>query len=428
MPDVKRFFALSTFLLLYSILPCTLLTAAEPPNVVMILGDDQMWTDFGFMGHETIETPNLDQLARESAVFPNGYVPSSLCRPSLMTIITGLYPHQHMISGNDPPPKTDRNLMLKHVRKAATLPKLLKEKGYVSFQTGKWWEGNPSEGGFDAGMTHGDVKRGGRHGDLGLKIGREGMEPIEQFLTQRDVQGAKQAPFFLWYAPFLPHTPHNPPARLLKKYQQPDRPEAIAKYYAMCDWFDESCGDLLKLIDEHGETDNTIVLFVTDNGWIQMPNGRGYAPRSKRSPYDGGIRTPIMVKWPGHVKPGEHDDLVSSIDLAPTVLAAAGVKEPEGLPGINLLELCAGKTPERKAIFGEIFEHDVADIDRPASSLMYRMAMMENWKLIVPTEGYGKVELFDLSEDPHEHKNLAAEKPDLVEKMQQMIDQWWDGK
>ena len=428
MPVTKRLLLLPILILLGMVLSSQTLTAAEPPNVVMIISDDQMWTDFGFMGHETIETPNLDQLARDSAVFKRGYVPSSLCRPSLMTMITGLYPHQHMISGNDPPGKTDRNLMLKHVRDAKTLPKLLKEKGYVSFQTGKWWEGNYSEGGFDAGMTHGDVKRGGRHGDEGLDIGRKGMEPIEQFLTQQDVKGEKKKPFFIWYAPFLPHTPHNPPERLLKKYQAPDRPEPIAKYYAMCEWFDETCGELLKIIDEHGETDNTLVLFVTDNGWIQMPNGRGYAPKSKRSPYDGGTRTPIMVMWPGHVKPGEHDDLVNSIDLAPTVLAAAGVKAPEDLPGINLLDVAAGKPNDRDTIFGEIFEHDVADIDDPAKSLMYRWVIQENWKLILPNEGYGKVQLYDLSKDPHETENLAAAKPDMVDMLTKKINAWWDGK
>ncbi|MCA9021759.1 MAG: sulfatase-like hydrolase/transferase, partial [Planctomycetaceae bacterium] len=165
-------------------------------RILSILSDDQAWNDYGFMGHDTIKTPALDKLASESAVFKRGYVPVSLCRPSLMTVITGLYPHQHKITGNDPPKGMDRQKLLKHVKRADCLPELLGKIGYKSFQSGKWWEGNPSLAGFTSGMTHGDPKRGGRHGDLGLKIGREGMKPIFDFIDE-----CGQAPFFLWYAP-----------------------------------------------------------------------------------------------------------------------------------------------------------------------------------------------------------------------------------
>lgn len=114
----------------------------DAPNVVLIISDDQAWGDFGFMGHAHIRTPHLDQLAEQSAVFARGYVPSSLCRPSLATMITGLYPHQHGITGNDPPRGVQRDRMLKHIAAVETLPKLLAERGYRSLQTGKWWEGN----------------------------------------------------------------------------------------------------------------------------------------------------------------------------------------------------------------------------------------------------------------------------------------------
>src|SRR5579862_6159838 len=141
--------------------------AAALPNIVLIVADDQAWTDFGFMGHPVIRTPHLDRLAARSVVFRRGYVPSSLCRPSLATLIAGLYPHQHGITGNDPPRGTDRTLMLKRIRAVPTLPSLLARRGYRSFQSGKWWEGNFTEGGFSAGMTHGDPRHGGRHGDEG---------------------------------------------------------------------------------------------------------------------------------------------------------------------------------------------------------------------------------------------------------------------
>lgn len=398
----------------------------QPPNIVMIISDDQAWTDFGFMGHEEIRTPNLDKLAAQSATFPRGYVPSSLCRPSLATMISGLYPHQHEISGNDPPKGTDRRLMLKHIRRIPSLARLLAEKGYVSHQSGKWWEGDPiADGGFTAAMTHGDPKRGGRHGDLGLKIGRQGMEPIYNFIDK-----AGDKPFFLWYAPFLPHSPHNPPKRLLDKYTKPGKSIHVAKYQAMCEWFDETCGQLLDHLEEKNLAENTLVVFVTDNGWIQSLGSPKYAPKSKRSQYDGGIRTPIMLRWPARIPAKTYEDtLVSSIDLAPTILAAAGIKAPSEMPGLNLLKVIEnnGQT-NRDAIFGEIFEHDIVDIDEPAKSLIYRWTISGDWKLILPADPQASVELYNLKTDPHETKNLAKEKPELVERLKGKINQWWDGK
>ncbi|MBY0460068.1 MAG: sulfatase-like hydrolase/transferase, partial [Gemmataceae bacterium] len=183
--------SLSTLALL---LVFTLPAGAAPPNVVLIVGDDQGWTDYGFMGHEHIQTPYLDKLARESIVFKRGYVPSSLCRASLATMITGLFPHQHQITSNDPPlPKGTtaaqankdagylklREEMVKNFERSPSLPKLLEKEGYISLQVGKWWEGNACRcGGFTEGMTHGDPTKGGRHGDEGLKIGREGLKPV----------------------------------------------------------------------------------------------------------------------------------------------------------------------------------------------------------------------------------------------------------
>ncbi len=393
-----------------------------PPNVVMIISDDQAWNDYGFMGHPDIQTPALDRLASQSVTFTRGYVPSSLCRPSLATLATGLYPHQHLITGNDPPRGTDRNLMLKHIQNAPSLPRMLGEQGYASLQTGKWWEGNPRLGGFTHAMTHGDTKRGGRHGDEGLKIGRQGLQPIADFLDNTDGK-----PFFLWYAPFLPHTPHNPPERLLKKYMQPGRTLPVAKYYAMCEWFDETCGQLLEMLDKRHLAENTVVLYVTDNGWIQQPNSNGYAPRSKRSPNEGGVRTPIMVRWPGKLKPRRDDTTaVSSIDLVPTALAACGVAIPKQLPGVNLLPICQGEAISRETVFGEIFEHDIVDIDDPSQSLLYRWCYQQPWKLIVPSKG--KPELYDVVADPHETKNLAANNPDVVKRLSAQIDGWWDGK
>ena len=412
---------------------------AKPPNVVMIISDDQMWTDFSFMGHPVIQTPHLDKLAAQSVVFRRGYVPSSLCRPSLATMVTGLYPHQHKITSNDPPwpagkkwgaANSDptflrqRQEMIDYIDRVPTLPRLLAERGYVSFQSGKWWEGNPRRGGFTAGMTHGDPKRGGRHGDEGLKIGRQGLQPIFKF-----IESSGKEPFFLWYAPFLPHSPHNPPQRLLDKYVDKTDSIHVARYWAMCEWFDETCGELLGYLDRKGIAENTLVLFVTDNGWIQDPKSKRYAPKSKRSQYDGGVRTPIMVRWLGHVPPRESDRLAISIDLAPTVLAACGLKPTPQMQGINLLDEKA--LDRREAIFGEVFLHNAVDIHRPASSLEYRWCIRGDWKLIVPNKANvpdGVVELFNLSADPHETKNLAEQHGDQVAALRRRLDDWWPGK
>ncbi|GAF93218.1 unnamed protein product, partial [marine sediment metagenome] len=138
---------------LLALLAVTALAAAERPNVVMIVSDDQGWRDFGFMGHGVVRTPHLDRLAQTSAVFPNGYVPTALCRPSLATLLTGLYGHQHKITGNDPPDGVDRDAMLGFLRQSPAVPRLLAQAGYLSLQTGKFWEGHYSNAGFTHGMT-----------------------------------------------------------------------------------------------------------------------------------------------------------------------------------------------------------------------------------------------------------------------------------
>ena len=408
---------------------------AGPPNVVMIISDDQAWGDFGFMGHPVIQTPNLDRLASQSLVYTRGYVPSSLCRPSLATLATGLYPHQHEITSNDPPNGIPRPEFLRQrqqqiacIDRVATLPRLLAKRGYLSLQTGKWWEGHHSRGGFTSGMTHGDPARGGRHGDVGLKIGREGMEPVFEFIDD-----CGRRPFFIWYAPFLPHSPHNPPEALLAKYRDKTDSLQVARYWAMCQWFDQTCGQLLGYLDRKGLADNTLVVFVVDNGWIQRRDSGGYAPRSKRSPNEGGIRTPIMLRWPGQIEPRRDEQSpVVSIDLAPTILAACGLEPTAQMQGVDLLN--AESLAKREAVFGEIFTHNAIDIRDPASSLEYRWCIEGRWKLIVPQKRNvpdgpnvpdGAAQLFDLAADPHENKDLATVQPERVKQLRARIDAWW---
>ena len=408
-------------------------SAQDKPNVVLIISDDHAWTDYSFMGHPHIKTPNLDKLASESVTFRYGYVPSSLCCPSLASIITGLYPHQHKVTSNDPPlPRgmnnrqfqqskeftEGREVMNRHMDAVATLPRMLAKEGYLSFQTGKWWQGHFSRGGFTHGMT-----KGNRHGDEGLSIGRQGMKPIYDFIETARQQNK---PFLVWYAPLLPHDPHTPPERLLAKYKSNAPTEHVAKYWAMVEWFDETCGELMKHLDDKGLAENTIVLYVADNGWIQNPDNPRFAPNSKQSPYDGGLRTPIMVRWPAKVKPRTSDRPVSSVDIAPTILAALGMAVPKEMQGLNLLD--DAKVEARRAVFGACYTHNAVDLNDPAKNLRWRWAVRWPWKVIVPdatNEPGGKVELYDLAHDPHEARDLSVEQAEVVKELRGELDGWW---
>ena len=441
-----------SLMLMLAAFPMTAAPAARPPNIVLIISDDQAWTDYGFMGHPTIQTPHLDRLASRGALFRRGYVPTALCRPSLATLATGLYAFQHGITGNDPArPASVSILQFRQLRAdliariddVPTVPRLLSQAGYRSHQSGKWWEGSFRRGGFTDGMTRGFPEPGGRHGDDGLEIGRIGLSPVLDFI---DESVAKQRPFFVWYAPFLPHTPHDPPDRLLEKYSEPERPLELARYYAMCEWFDETCGELLDHIRGRSLSDNTLIIYVTDNGWIQrtprtpVPDGwrTQFAPRSKQSPNEGGVRTPVILCWPGRIVPGVQPEVVSSIDLVPTILAAAGVSSPTELPGVNLLSLLsATQTLHRDAIYGEGFAHDIVDPDNPQDSLLYRWVIRGRWKLILTYDGkvsrYRVVhqrtergpQLFDVLADPHEKANVAADQPQVVAQLVSKIADWW---
>jgi uncharacterized sulfatase len=413
-------------MMLAMVVPAQMRAAAaavpDRPNVVLIISDDQGWSDFGFMGSKNTNTPNLDKLAADSAVFPNGYVPTSLCRASLATLLTGLYGSQHKICCNDFPTAKERSETHPFIRSVPTVPRLLAEKGYASFQTGKFWEGHHSNAGFTDGMT-----TQGRHGDEGLAIGRKTMQPIYDFV---DRSARAKKPFFVWYAPMMPHANHNPPKRIAKKYEGRFESKAVANYYAMCEWFDQTCGQLIDFLVERKLRDNTIILFVIDNGWVQNPDVPNKPLRSKLTPYDAGLRTPILISWKDHVKPARYDDLVSSIDLPPTILTACNIAPPKSMPGLNLLDVAAGNGPlKRDAVFGEIFTHDAVSLDRPELSITHLWLRSGEWKLIRPQPGKGgegDPELYNIADDPTEQRNLAPARPEEVKRLGEMLDRWRD--
>ena len=416
--------------------------AASPrPNVLLIISDDHGWSDYGFMGHAEIRTPALDRLARESVVFERGYSPVPLCRPALASIVTGLYPHQHGVTGNDPDlpdktvnPQTQRTnprfqpYYEKLVARFASHPNFIRDltaRGYVALQTGKWWEGDPVKtAGFTHAMTRGEGK-GGRHGDAGLAIGREGLAPIYDF-----IRGNRGKPFVVWYAPMLPHAPHNPPPALLERFQKPGVPPAVAAYRACVAWFDQTCGDLLDFLERENLRTNTLIFYTADNGWVQDPDKPNRpAPRSKLTPYEGGVRTPLMISWLGQLKPRrDRDHLASNVDIWPTLAALLQIEAPDGLPGINLTDVRAVR--RRQHIFGEHYPHNVLDVEAPTRGLEHRFVLSGRWKLILPasaTAGAASAELFDLKKDPWELRNLAAREPKRVQELIRVLDHWWPG-
>lgn len=425
-----------------SFLPQT--ESAGPPNIVMIVSDDHGWRDYGFMGHPHIKTPALDRLAAESLTFPRGYSPTPLCSPSLMSIITGRYPHEHLITSNDPPaPPSGKQgnwreepqylaqweEMRRLSQQTPALPQLLQSQGYLSFQTGKWWMGNYRSAGFTHGMSHGEKSRGGRHGDEGLEIGRQGMTPIYDFIAEAR---QRQRPFFVWYAPLLPHSPHTAPSRLIDKYRAVAPSLEHARYWASVEWFDETIGELLDHLDRQGLAKETIVVYVTDNGWVQSEKGDAISLRSKRTPYEAGVRTPILLRWPGRIKPERLENYASTLDLVPTLLTATGGKIPAGLSGVDLRD--RRLVMARRRIFGENFSHDAVDIRRPSTSLLSRWIIDDGWKLILPVPGVNAEDvpdrplLYQIERDPDEQHDLAAREPGRVAQLRRRLDAWWSGQ
>ncbi|MCB1123276.1 MAG: sulfatase-like hydrolase/transferase, partial [Verrucomicrobiae bacterium] len=436
---------------------------ATKPNIVYIISDDQTYTDFGFMGHPQVKTPNLDKLAEQSAFFPNGYVTSSVCRPSLVTLLTGLFPFQHGVHFNHPPPgfskltkdpkltKTRydalRDEACRFIRQTPTLPRILAENGYRCFQTGKYWEGHWRNAGFTEGMTlaepssakngnkelaNGEVVAHG-NGDAGLAIGRETMQPIYDFIDDC----GKDQPFMVWYAPFLPHVPHDSPQRYYDLYASKDIPKHKLPYYACISWFDDTVGQLVDAIEKRGLADNTLFVFVVDNGFEPNPaNPNNYTEKSKRSPFDDGLRTPILLRWDGVIKPNRQDGLASSIDLLPTILEAAGVRPDSSLPGISLWPVALKEKtidPER-AVYGGIYPGDATELGNPAGDIAYRWVRQGNLKLIVPRSpnAWGdyltEPALYDVAADPKETVNLYRESKyrKKADHLGNLLDAWWN--
>ena len=251
------------------------------------------------------------------------------------------------------------------------------------------------------------------------------MRPIRDFIDQH----AGRRPFFLWYAPFLPHTPYDAPAEYRRLARAGGAPSWLLPYYANIAWFDDTVGQLLAYLRQKALLDTTLIVFVVDNGLRPDPaKPERYDDRSKYSPYEDGLRTPVLIHWQGRTKANEHPQAVSTVDLVPTVLDAAGLADeisPE-MRGRSLFPSALG-IEELPAIpvFGAIYPGDATSLGQPSRHVLARWVRSGNFKLIAPATPDLPLQLFDLSEDPDETVNLAPTHAGLVKTLKQLLDRWW---
>ncbi|MFP8880253.1 MAG: sulfatase-like hydrolase/transferase [Myxococcota bacterium] len=425
-----------------------------PPNIILIIGDDHGWPYFGFMDDPIIATPHLDALARGGTLFPYAFVTSSTCRQSLLTLLTGLHPLQWNSRLRVLRTRGIRRGRYREIVDFVTLPRLLGEAGYRSFQGGKYWEGRYQNAGFDEGTKvsgatdpdpteHGKMQSGA--GGAGLELGRTTMKPLWEFLERAD-----DRPFFVWFAPKLPHTPHDAAQSYLHRYSGRGlSPEAV-KYYANITRFDDRVGELVAFLDRAGLRRNTLLVYLSDNGWQQGPNERPRikslgGPKGKGSMYELGVRTPLIFNWPGQIAAAEvRNDLVSSVDLFPTLLSFAGVPVPPNRSPHNLYPLLTGKGPPtepRRTVMASSNRElrpppsSEQKLPQPNQDIMrtemaYTMRTKE-WRYIwyfdsVDYPDRSADELFRIDTDPYEGRDVAAQHSDRVAEFRREILAWID--
>ncbi len=365
--------------------------AAGPqrPNVVLIIADDMAWDDCGAYGNPKVRTPHIDRLAREGMRFDRAFVTASSCSPSRSSILTGRYPHNTGAEELHWPLPPEQ----------VTFVEKLKASGYWTAAAGKWHLGNAVKdrfdvvreadpSGFQLGTGKNDKARMSAEGSGAAQSGCDQWVPV---LRDRP----RDKPFFLWLAALDPHRdyqpgtipePHRPEDVTVPPYL-PDVPEVrkdLALYYDEIGRLDHYVGEVLAELDRQGVAGETLVLFLSDNG-------RPF-PRCKTTLYDSGIRTPFLVRWPGHIGPGSRcGGLVSTIDIAPTVLKLAGIEPGPSFQGKDFSPLFQDPTAKvREMIFAERNWHDYASHARAARSERFKYIRNDdNEKPLTPPGGCG---------------------------------------
>lgn len=413
---------------------------SRQPNIVFILADDLGWADLGCYGNRFHETPNLDRLASQGVRFTDAYAACPVCSPTRASIMAGQYPARVGITDFIPghwrpyeklrvPINRTQYLPLEVV----TLAETLKQAGYATGMFGKWHLGgreqSPDKQGFD------DVlESNGRHFKFTTNPPREYPEDayLAEVLTdesERFMEENRERPFFLYLAHFAVHIPLEARKALIEKYENKAKPEGGVNnpvYAAMVEHVDQSVGRVMDKLDALGLSENTLLVFMSDNGGLwQRYDGQGEIVTSnaplrgeKGTLYEGGIREPLIMRLPGTIEAGtECAAPVTSVDFYPTFVAAARGMLPEGqaLDGVDLAPLLRDDPLDREAIFWHYphYHHSV-----PAGAV--RAA---DWKLI---EFYddGHVELYNLAEDIGETNNLADAMPEKARELRERLAAW----
>lgn len=420
--------------------------AASPkPNFVFILTDDLGWTDLSCYGSKFHETPNLDRFAASAMKFTQAYSACPVCSPTRASIMTGKYPARIGLTDYLPglQPKEFRLLSVQDIDglpdSEVTLAEALKEAGYQTFMRGKWHLGpvTPSQQGFDDAIS-GD---GAKKADLAHRDEYIVNDALK-FLDAR-----KDAPFFAYLAFTYPHTPIHPVEPYTEKYRQKLPSMNIPKerlskerrgntrlyqddpeYAAMIAKLDALCGQVFDKLDELKLTDNTVVIFTSDNGGLcthQNPAGGPTSNRPLRSGkgwcYEGGIRIPLMVRAPGVTKAGSVSNVpVITTDHYPTLLALAGLPARPGQhrDGISFVSALKGSDSIGRDSLYWHYPHHHGSAWAPGAALR-----SGDWKLI---EFYEEetVELYNLRDDPGEQNNLAAKMPEKTQQLRYKLADW----
>ncbi len=438
---------------------------SKKPNILFILADDLGWNGLGCCGNKFAATPRLDRLASEGMRFTQAYADSQ-CSPSRAAFLSGQYGARtglfKVLNEKEPPkaflrpPEECKGL----TSQTATLAATLRSAGYVTGISGKWHIADNSTVG--ALLKRDGGKYLDRYGfDFGGKAGgqKESKEDKAAKAITDDIIGFieqnKDRPWFAFTAHFIPHAPLAAPEELIKKYEAlgykrsataigkfTDRP--TANYLAMLEHMDTQAGRLLDLLDTLHLADDTVVVFAGDNGGLSRVFDNSPLREGKGSPYEGGIRVPFIVRWPGHVKPGTTSDVpVHFVDLYPTFAAIAGATPPEGhiLDGQSFLPLLLQKgTFDRQALYWHMPTY-TTNYGRTPCSVIRK----GDWKLIhwfgdyLDTAGftpddkpYGKLvigprtELYNLHDDPVEKNDLAPAQPEKAAELLADLQAWWE--
>jgi uncharacterized sulfatase len=421
---------------------------SDVPNIILIIGDDHGWPYFGFMGDEIVKTPHLDALAKEGVLFPFGFTTSSTCRPSLRSLLTGLDPVQWRAKRRAHLAKGQSSKGRERIRDFETLPRRLARRGYASFQGGKYWEGGYQAGGFTDGMARSLdaaslTKWGwmqGRAGGDSLELGRTTMEPLWDFLEKN-----RDEPFFVWFAPKLPHTPHDASEEFLALYAGDDLSESARKYYANISRFDARVGELVARLEKLGLREKTLIVYLTDNGWEQDPRATYRTsqlggPKGKSSMYELGFRTPIIFNWPGRLTGGtRRDDLVSEVDLFTTMLEFAELEPPPDRTGVSLRSALLGDgKSSRETVIGSMRRlRPPRNVESAKAGLGEDLVRTErayflrtdSWRYIWYSQSkrYGdrvSEELYRIDVDPREEHNVVRANPKLAKQFRHEIRRW----